>query len=264
MIASRGCAAPGRRRSTTPPAVLRTRTQGPHAAVLAGQAIASAALGSRAGWPRRRRRAHIGRTVLPGVPAHFAAEPVGTRSWPGIATGRSPRSGSSYARCRKCGTVFMIAPPADLGRYYTGDYYQFDPDGEPRWKREAAVIEYSAYRMAMLRGHAPAGHLIEIGAGTGAFASAAQAAGFDVSAIEMDERCCEYLSMSGIRAICSDDPAEALVLASCGPCGGPVACARASREPGGGSRADRGQARAWRSAGGCGVPRIPGRFSFAC
>jgi hypothetical protein len=116
----------------------------------------------------------------------------------------------SYARCRACGTVFMVAPPADLARYYTGDYYQFDPDGEPRWKREAAVIEYSAYRMAMLQGHAQPGHLIEIGAGTGAFASAAQAAGFDVSAIEMDERCCDYLSGCGIRAICSDDPAEVL------------------------------------------------------
>jgi SAM-dependent methyltransferase len=55
------------------------------------------------------------------------------------------------------------------------------------------------------------GHLIEIGPGTGAFAATARAAGFDVSAIEMDERCCRYLSeREGIRAICSDTPLEAL------------------------------------------------------
>jgi hypothetical protein len=39
---------------------------------------------------------------------------------------------------------------------------------------------------------------------------AAQGAGFDVTAIEMDERCCGYLSGRGIRAICSDSPAEVL------------------------------------------------------
>jgi predicted TPR repeat methyltransferase len=55
------------------------------------------------------------------------------------------------------------------------------------------------------------GRLIEIGAGTGAFACTAQAAGFAVSAIEMSERCCRYLSeQEGIEAICSDRPLRAL------------------------------------------------------
>jgi len=116
----------------------------------------------------------------------------------------------AYARCQACGTVFMVAAPADLGRYYAGDYYQFGPDGEPTWKSEQGRIEAASYRVALLRGHVAPGHLIEIGAGTGAFASAAQSAGFDVSAIEMDQRCCEYLSGRGIRAICSDRPLEVL------------------------------------------------------
>jgi SAM-dependent methyltransferase len=117
----------------------------------------------------------------------------------------------SYARCKKCGTVFMVDPPADLGRYYEGDYYHFEADGEPVWKSHPLRLESALYRVALLQRHVPPGHLIEIGSGTGAFAVTAQAAGFDVSAIEMDERCCRYLSeREGIGAICSDLPLEAL------------------------------------------------------
>jgi SAM-dependent methyltransferase len=117
----------------------------------------------------------------------------------------------SYARCQACGTVFMVEPPADLPRYYADDYYQFGPDGEPTWKSSAVRMQSAAYRVTLLLDHVAPGHLIEIGAGTGAFASAAKAAGFDVTAIEMDERCCRYLSeREGITTICSDRPLEAL------------------------------------------------------
>jgi SAM-dependent methyltransferase len=104
----------------------------------------------------------------------------------------------------------MVAAPRDLGRYYAGDYYQFDHDGEPSWKREQSLIESASYRVGLIGRYVGRGHVIEIGAGTGAFASAAQQAGFDVTAIEMDERCCEYLNGRGIRAICSDDPLAVL------------------------------------------------------
>jgi 2-polyprenyl-3-methyl-5-hydroxy-6-metoxy-1,4-benzoquinol methylase len=117
----------------------------------------------------------------------------------------------AYARCRECGTVFMVDPPADLGRYYEGGYYPFDSDGEPAWKTDAQRIEAASYRVNLLRSHTAPGHLIEIGAGTGAFAVTAERAGFDVSAIEMSETCCEYLrEREGIRAICSDRPLEVL------------------------------------------------------
>jgi SAM-dependent methyltransferase len=117
----------------------------------------------------------------------------------------------AYARCRGCGTVFMIDPPADLGRYYVEDYYQFGPDGEPAWKTDEQRRRAASYRVALLRSHAAPGRLIEIGSGTGAFACTAQAAGFEVTAIEMSERCCEYLNeREGITAICSDRPLEVL------------------------------------------------------
>lgn len=116
-----------------------------------------------------------------------------------------------YARCTACGTVFMVDPPEDLARYYEGDYYPFDADGEPQWKHNQLRIDSASYRVGLLLEHVSAGRLIEIGAGTGAFAVAAKGAGFDVIAIEMNELCCRYLrEREGIAAICSDRPLEAL------------------------------------------------------
>jgi SAM-dependent methyltransferase len=117
----------------------------------------------------------------------------------------------AYARCGACGTVFMIDPPDDLARYYEGDYYHFDAAGEPEWKHNQVRLDSAAYRVRLLLEHVVPGPLIEIGAGTGAFASAAKAAGFDVTAIEMDESCCRYLrEREGVAAICSDRPLAAL------------------------------------------------------
>jgi SAM-dependent methyltransferase len=105
----------------------------------------------------------------------------------------------------------LVDPPADLGSYYAADYYHFGPDGEPAWKSDEPQRRAASYRVDLLRTHTEPGRLIEIGAGTGAFASAAKSAGFQVSAIEMSERCCRYLSeREGIDAICSDRPLEAI------------------------------------------------------
>ena len=117
----------------------------------------------------------------------------------------------AYARCRECETVFIVDPPADLDRYYAEDYYHFGPDGEPAWKGDEPRRRAASYRVDLLRSHSELGRLIEIGAGTGAFASTAQSAGYEVSAIEMSERCCRYLrEREGIDAICSDRPLEAI------------------------------------------------------
>jgi SAM-dependent methyltransferase len=115
-----------------------------------------------------------------------------------------------YLRCRSCGSFFIAVVPADLAGYYREDYYRFDTGGEPLWKREQATIDAAAYRVALTARWTAPGHLIEIGSGTGAFAVAAQDAGFDVSAIEMDRRSCDYLNGRNIRAICSDRPLEVL------------------------------------------------------
>jgi len=117
----------------------------------------------------------------------------------------------AYNRCNACATVFMVDVPADLARYYAGDYHRFGVDGEPEWTHNATLLEVEAFRARMLRRHVQPGSLIDIGAGPGGFAAAAKHEGFDVTAIEMDQRSCEYMrERIGVRAICSDDPVAAL------------------------------------------------------
>ncbi len=116
-----------------------------------------------------------------------------------------------YNVCVGCGTVFMVDVPTDLSPYYLGDYYGFGPDGAPVWKRNRSLQEVETYRAGMLRAHLEPGALIDVGAGSGGFAAAARDSGFEVTAIEMDAHCCEYLESSlGVRAICSDDPVTQL------------------------------------------------------
>jgi 2-polyprenyl-3-methyl-5-hydroxy-6-metoxy-1,4-benzoquinol methylase len=116
-----------------------------------------------------------------------------------------------YDRCASCKAVFIRAVPADLARYYRDDYYQFDHAGEPSWRREPQRLATSAYRLALLKRYVAGGHLIEIGAGTGAFCVPARDAGFSVSAIEMSAACCEYLGRQRqITALRSDDPLAVL------------------------------------------------------
>jgi SAM-dependent methyltransferase len=118
----------------------------------------------------------------------------------------------AYDRCGRCRTLFMRSVPANLDRYYVGDYYGFDEHGEPPWRRDELLARAEAVRVEMLLRHVAPGPLIEIGSGPGGFASAARGAGFDVTAIEMDDRCCDYLARRvGVRAIRSDRPADELM-----------------------------------------------------
>jgi 2-polyprenyl-3-methyl-5-hydroxy-6-metoxy-1,4-benzoquinol methylase len=118
----------------------------------------------------------------------------------------------AYNRCNACATLFMVDVPSDLARYYAGDYHLFGPDGEPQWTHSATLLDVESFRMGMLRGHVQGnGALIDIGAGPGAFVAAAKREGFDVTAVEMDARCCGYMrERLGVRAICSDQPIAAL------------------------------------------------------
>ena len=121
-----------------------------------------------------------------------------------------------YNRCTACGTVFLIDVPDDLAPYYTAGYHCFGPDGEPAWTRDSTFREIEAFRTKLLARHVEPGVLIDIGAGPGSFVAASKQAGYEVTAIEMDARCCDYIETSlGARAICSDQPVE--VLATLGP-----------------------------------------------
>ncbi|MDQ6803556.1 MAG: class I SAM-dependent methyltransferase [Actinomycetota bacterium] len=111
-----------------------------------------------------------------------------------------------YRRCLACHTYFLANVPADLSPYYPADYYGFPEAGELD-----AAAAHEAPKLALITRHAAPGRLIEIGPGPGSFARAARNAGFDVTAIEMDPACCEYLErVAGVRAVQSEKPDQAL------------------------------------------------------
>jgi SAM-dependent methyltransferase len=113
----------------------------------------------------------------------------------------------TYDRCHACGTVFLVDPPGDLSRYYVGDYHGFGADEAPAWQHIRVLQEVERERVELLRRHVSPGALIDVGAGAGGFVFAAREAGFAVTAIEMDERCCRYIEdRLGVRAICSAQP----------------------------------------------------------
>jgi SAM-dependent methyltransferase len=117
----------------------------------------------------------------------------------------------NYNRCVVCGTVFLADLPDDLARYYAGNYYGFDSNGNPPAHDNPFLREVEAYRVGLLRKNADGGRLIEVGSGTGGFARAAKESGYDVTAVEMDARCCEYMADHlGVAVEQTDRPAEAL------------------------------------------------------
>lgn len=111
-----------------------------------------------------------------------------------------------WVRCGNCGLISLADPPADLGRYYDGGYYEI-PDEERL--DQLAARENS--KMAAIMPYAKSGRLLEIGPAIGAFSRRASRAGFKVTVIERDARCCEHLRVGGgIDVINADDPVAAM------------------------------------------------------
>lgn len=112
----------------------------------------------------------------------------------------------AYRHCVDCGGYHVANPPADLGRYYPEEYYLL-PDVT---ELDLCAIAESP-KLELLRPFAADGSLVDVGAGLGLFARAAANAGYNVTAIEMDGRCCAYLErVVGVRTIQSERPDEAL------------------------------------------------------
>ena len=116
-----------------------------------------------------------------------------------------------YAQCEACGLVFLTEIPEDLAAHYEPDYYK--TLNVPDVQREADVEHF---KIDLVEEWVPSGRLLEIGSSRGAFALMARQAGYDVTVVEMDRRCVDFMNASlGVRAVASDDPAS--VLASLGP-----------------------------------------------
>lgn len=113
-----------------------------------------------------------------------------------------------YLRCHDCGTLALAEVPADLGAFYTNDYYRL-PSNREGLRASAGPAEQE--KLELIRGFAPDGRLLEVGPAAGAFLAVAQDAGYDVHAIEMDEDCCRFIERElHVPTVRSGDPATAL------------------------------------------------------
>ena len=113
-----------------------------------------------------------------------------------------------YQRCGECGLVFLREIPEDLQPYYAGGYAAI-----PRSLEELrAIAREEVYRLEPVLRHKRGGRLLEIGPWRGVFCLNAKEAGFEVSAIEMDEECVRFLrEVVGVDAVQSMDPAAAML-----------------------------------------------------
>ena len=119
---------------------------------------------------------------------------------------RVSRETFTYLRCDACGLVRLENPPGDLGKFYPAAYYDL-----PSRQRLAQIAARDTFKIDVVRRFSQPGRLLEIGSAFGVFAFQAKQAGYDVSAIEMDARCCDYLRTElQIDAQQSDAPETAL------------------------------------------------------
>lgn len=111
-----------------------------------------------------------------------------------------------YRRCTACQVVSLVDVPKDLTPFYPGEYYDLlTPE------QLDGVLHVERHKVDRVRRWVSEGRLVEIGPGIGVFSYGAKQAGFDVTAIEMDERACRHLrDVVGVEAINSADPATAL------------------------------------------------------
>jgi 2-polyprenyl-3-methyl-5-hydroxy-6-metoxy-1,4-benzoquinol methylase len=112
-----------------------------------------------------------------------------------------------YFQCKDCGLVFMNPIPADLRPFYKGGYQKI-PGSLSELR---AIAEAEKYRMKPILKYKTGGRLLEIGPWMGIFSCNAKDAGFDVTAIDIDEDCIHFLNeVVGVKALQSSDPAETI------------------------------------------------------
>jgi 2-polyprenyl-3-methyl-5-hydroxy-6-metoxy-1,4-benzoquinol methylase len=112
-----------------------------------------------------------------------------------------------YYQCNDCGLIFMGTIPDDLVPFYKGGYQSI-----PRSLAELRnLAENERYRLVPILKHKKSGRLLEIGPWIGIFSCNAKDAGFDVTAIEMDRTCVDFLNDEvGIKTLQSSDPSSSL------------------------------------------------------
>ncbi len=111
-----------------------------------------------------------------------------------------------YWRCPDCELIFLDEIPLDPARFYGDEYYAV-----PCLEDLARIAASDRHKLGIVQRFHQSGRLCEIGPAFGVFAYQAKQAGFTVTAIEMDARCCEYLgTVVRVNVINSDAPHVAM------------------------------------------------------
>lgn len=112
-----------------------------------------------------------------------------------------------YFSCAGCGMIFMHSPPENMAPYYRGGY---DPiPGSLEALREIAGREH--FRSDPILRHKQYGRFLELGPWRGVLCCLMKDAGFNVTAIEMNRQCVDFLrDKVGVTAIQSSNPLEAM------------------------------------------------------
>jgi len=113
----------------------------------------------------------------------------------------------TWYHCDTCGLIFLFPIPTNLSDYYPASYYRFPAT----LKDFAPQTDPQKYKIDLIKPFTQHGRLLEVGPGPGDFAYLAKQAGFSVDVIEMDERCCQFLSnVIGVHAVNSAEPVSAI------------------------------------------------------
>ena len=112
-----------------------------------------------------------------------------------------------HHRCPRCRLIFIDPIPDNLSAYYPNDYHTL-----PKSTKEMdSSSRDEKFKIDIVERFANGKRLLEIGSSFGGFSYLAKKAGYEVNAIEMNPKCCEFLNeVIGINAIQSDNPVEAL------------------------------------------------------
>lgn len=131
-----------------------------------------------------------------GVSVHLLSSPDLNR--------RSTPDTFEYYKCSACGLIFLDPQPDDMRPFYKNIYTPI-PENLSQLR---ALAKAEKYRMQSILPYKARGKLLEIGPWIGIFSCNAKDAGFDVTAIEMDAQCVDFLTgVLGVKAIRSSDPA---------------------------------------------------------
>ncbi len=112
----------------------------------------------------------------------------------------------SYLKCAKCGTLRITEIPENLSSFYPPQYYKI-----PSLKEVEAKTQQNTFKISLVSKYLRGGNFLEVGPAFGIFALQAKKHGFQVSAIEMDGQCCDFLNnIANIPTAHSADPERAM------------------------------------------------------